>query len=179
MTDAPAEYPHNRANLWARDPGGPFVSLERELFAKARARGATIKAASADAGITHVTGTKYERNDEMRKRISELRRGAEDFVGVSTACLIGELMRNAAEAREAGAYKASNEALVAVYKMVTEDKGGDMGRHTPRALSHSVTPAELKARLTQSFAKTRKPRAALPEVIEAPPAPVDDEEAAE
>lgn len=178
MTDAPAEYPHNRANLWARDPGGPFVSLERELFAKARARGATIKASSADAGITHATGTKYERNDEMRKRISELRRGAEDFVGVSTACLIGELMRNAAEAREAGAYKASNEALVAVYKMVTEDKGGDMGRNTPRALSHAVTPAELKERLTRSFTKGKKPRAsALPEVIEAPP--VEDEEAAE
>lgn len=172
MTDAPVEYPRKRTDAWARDPTGPFVAIEKELFAKARARGATQKASAADAGISYQTAIKYERHDEMRKRISELRQGAEDFVGVSKAHLIHKLMQNAEEARGAGAFKASNEALLGVYKLISEDKGGDLGRNMARALPHTVTPAELKARLTATF---KKPRA-----TPLPSPPVDTEgEAAE
>ncbi len=175
MSETPLEYPKKRTDAWARDPTGPFVALEKELYAKARARGVTVKAASADAGIAVETGTKYERNEIMRKRISELRQGAEDFVGVSKAHLIHKLMQNADEAREAGAFKASNEALLGVYKLISEDKGGDIGRNMPRALPHTVTPEELKARLEKTFKKKRAPALPLPVVD----VPAEEDEAAE
>jgi hypothetical protein len=158
MSDAPLEYPRkNRADPWHREPGMSFSSLERELFAKARARGCTIKAASSDAGIAIVTGTQYERHEAMRKRISELRQGAEDFVGVSKAWIVAQLKRNADEAREEKAFKSSNEALQMIYKIISEDR--DVSANMARALPHTVSAADIKARLKASFKPDVPPRA--------------------
>lgn len=166
MSDAPLEYPRNRrVDPWHRDSGDAFPSLERELFAKARARGATVKVAASDAGIAYQTGVTYERHEAMRKRVAELRQGAEDFVGVSKAWIVAQLKRNADEAREEKAFKSSNEALMMIYKMISEDK--DLTAGMARALPHTVSPQELKAKLKESF---RQP-SALPA-----PQPTGDEE---
>lgn len=150
MSDAPLEYPRNRrVDPWHREPGDAFPSLERELFAKARARGAPVKVAASDAGVSYQTGVGYERHEAMRKRISELRQGAEDFVGVSKAWIVAQLKRNADEAREEKAFKSSNEALHLIYKIISEDR--DLSANMARALPHTVSPAELKAKLKESF----------------------------
>ena len=143
----------NRPDPFRRDPGAPFDNLEREQYAQARAKGASIKAACAAAGLSPETGTKLERHEAIRKRISELRQGAETYVGVSKAWILQQLQRNAEEARDNGAYKASNEALISIYKIISEDRG--VGHDMARALPPNVSPAELQKRLKESFKAPR------------------------
>ena len=143
----------SRPDPFRRDPGAPFDSLEREQYAQARAKGGSIKAACAAAGISGETGTKFERHPEIRKRISELRQGAETYVGVSKAWVLQQLQRNAEEARDSGAFKASNEALISIYKIISEDRG--VGHDMARALPPNVTPQELQKRLKESFKAPR------------------------
>ena len=145
---------YERPDLFRRDPGGPFDSLEREKFAQARAKGASIKAASTEAGVRPQTGYDYERHEEMRKRVRELRAGAETFVGVSMGWLVRQLTINAKRARKAGAYKASNEALGLIMKIVQRDP--NQAANNPRSLPPDVTDADIHQTLTRRFhARTR------------------------
>jgi len=170
-----------RPDPFRRDPGGPFDSLEREQYAQARAKGGSIKGACAAAGISGPTGTKLEQHPEMRKRISELRQGAETYVGVSKAWVLQQLQRNAEEARDSGAFKASNEALISIYKIISEDRG--VGHDMARALPPNVTPQELQKRLKESFKAPRltqgRERIEQPAFSSEPEAVDTDGEAAE
>lgn len=148
-----------RIDPWRRDPNAPFDSLEREQYAQARAKGGSIKAACAAAGISGPTGTTYERHDAMRLRIRELRQGAETYVGVSKAWVLRQLQQTIEEARDAGAYKASIEGLALIFKIISEDRG--IGHDMARTLPPNVTPDELNKRLRASF---RAPTRHLPEV---------------
>jgi hypothetical protein len=170
--ETPLEYPkQRRVDPWQREAGMAFPDLSRELFAKARARGANVKASASDAGIAYQTGMMFEKHDAMRKRVSELRQGAEDFVGVSKAWIIHQLKRNADEAREEKAFKSSNEALHLIYKIISEDR--DVSHQMARALPPDVSTKELKARLTASLKRDR----GRPELVES--AGDEDGEAAE
>ena len=167
-----------RVDAFHREPGGAFSSLEREQYAKARARGDTITAASAAAGISSSTGTSFEKHEQMRKRISELRQGAETFIGVSNAWVINQLKRNAEEARDQGAFKASNESIHLIYKIMNENK--DVASQMARALPPNVTPKQLKSELTKAFAKPAlPPEKAAFALPEAPSEDDDEGEAAE
>lgn len=148
-----------RPDPWRRDPNAAFDSLEREQYAQARAKGHSIKSASAAAGVTPPTGTTYERHDAMRLRIRELRQGAETYVGVSKAWVLRELQQTIEAARDDGAYKAAIEGLALVFKIISEDRS--IGHEMARALPHDVTPEELQKRLRASF---RSPTRRLPEV---------------
>jgi hypothetical protein len=145
-----------------RDPGAPFDSWEREEYAKARAKGGSLKASATLAGVTPAAVTKWERHPEVKARIRELRDGAETFVGVSTAWVINQLKINVEDAREAGAIKASNEALGMIYKILTEDR--NVGHQLARALPPHVTRQELQKRLRESFGDSapRRRKKALP-----------------
>jgi hypothetical protein len=143
----PPGQPRNVA--WRRDPGGVFDDLRKEDFAKARAKGGSIRASSNHTGIGYQTGIEWERRPEMLERIRELRQGAEDFVGASTAWVIQQLKINVDAAREQGAFKASNEAIGLIYKIMTEDK--EIGLKVARSLPHTVSGQELQARLKESF----------------------------
>lgn len=145
---------YERPDPYRRDPGAPFDSLERERFAQARAKGATIKAACTEAGIRPQTGYDYERHEEMRKRVRELRAGAETYVGVSMGWLVRQLTINARRARKAGAYKASNEAFGLIAKIVQRDP--NQANNSPRSLPPDVTDADIHQTLTRRFhARTR------------------------
>jgi len=165
-----------------RDPGAPFDSWEREEYAKARAKGGSLKASAALAGVSPMCVTKWERHPEVKARIRELRDGAETFVGVSTAWIINQLKINVDEARAAGAHKSSNEALGMIHKILTEDR--NIGHQLSRALPPHVTPKQLQERLRESFGET-KPRknkrvfAAPPPIEAEPEAAADTGEAAE
>jgi hypothetical protein len=163
---------------WRRDPAGPFDDLKREDFARARAKGGSIKASSNVVGIVYTTGIAWERHPAMLERIRELRQGAEDFVGASTAWVIQQLKVNVDAAREQGAYKASNEAISLIYKIMSEDK--EIGLKVARSLPHTVSGNELQARLKESFNQPspstprRKQRSAEP-LPPPPPATIDTE----
>ncbi len=175
--DKTLEYPHSkngRVDPFHREDKAPFSDLTREAYAKCRARGETIKASCASAGITVQTGTVYEKHPEMRKRISELRAGAETYVGVSTAWCMRQVQQIMEEAREAGQYKVALESAQFIYKVVTEDKG--VGQQMARALSPDVTAKDLKKLLKQEFAQPALPAYTPPTA----PAEVESEgEAAE
>ena len=139
----------SRVDLWYREPGKPFPSLEREQYAQARAKGLGIGQASAAAGISVTTGSQYERHNSVRTRIGELRQTTDAYVGVSAGWVIAQLMKNVEEARENNAFKASNEALALIYKMITEDKS--VTHNMARMLPHHVTPQQLQQKLKESF----------------------------
>lgn len=143
-----------------RDPGGPFDDLRKEEFAKARARGGSIRASSNVAGVQYATGIKWGKHPEMMARIREMRTGADDFVGATTGWVIGELKKNVEQARENLQFKASNEALSLIYKLVTEDK--DAALKAVRALPASVQGRELQSRVMDAFnAPTPRPKKKL------------------
>ena len=78
-------------DAFRRDKGCPFDHLEKDEYAKARAKGGTMKAAAGIAGIAPTTAANWERHPEIKERIRELRQGAEDFVGVSKAWISSSL----------------------------------------------------------------------------------------
>lgn len=168
-----------RIDAFHRDPGGPFTDLARENYAKARARGDNIKAASASAGIAPVTGTQFEKNPEMRKRISELRQGAETYIGVSKAWIVQKTKELHEKASDEGHYKSALEALQFIHKIISDDK--DVGHMMARALPHTVSDTDLKRALKATF--TPKKLTQKQQAYVVPEAPIDtdgdEEEAAE
>jgi hypothetical protein len=132
-----------------RDPGAPFDDLRKEEFAKARARGGSIRAASNVAGTQYATGLSWEKHPEMKARIREMRSGADDFVGATAGWVIGELKKNVEAARENLQFKASNEALALIYKLVNEDK--DAALKITRSLPAHVQGQELQSRVMDAF----------------------------
>lgn len=161
-----------RVDAFHREVGGAFSAHEKEQYAKARARGDNIKSAAAAAGITAVTATSYEKNEAMRKRISQLRQGAETFIGVSNAWIINQLMRNAEEARGEGAFKASNEAIGMIYKIMNEQR--DLASQMARALPSDIEGRELKKMLSSAFKKPAMPAEKASFTL--PPAPREEDE---
>lgn len=173
--------PHGRESTrpllaFRRDPAGPFDDARKDEFAKARAKGGSIRASSTVAGIDYQTGIKWEKHPEMVSRIRELRGGAETFIGVTTAWVIAELAKNVQLARDQNAIKASNEALGLIHKFITEDK--DTALKMVRTLPHTVGGKQLQKAVMEAF---NGPPEALPErnvnLLETDAG--DDEEAAE
>lgn len=165
-----------RPDPFRRDAGAPFDSWERETFAKARAKGGSIKAAATAAGISDPTATSYEKHPEMRARIRELRDGAEDFVGVSLGWMFGQLKEIVEEARADGEYKPAIEALSLMNRMLGENK--DAAANVARALPPSVQGKDLTKRLSEAFRPKPLPKDKAAYVV--PQAPrEDDEEAAQ
>ncbi len=141
---------HTNARTFRRDPGAPFDDLRVENYVKARAKGGSVLAASTAAGVQKGTGIRWEKEPEVKARIGELRIGAEDFIGVSLAYVFTGLKKNAEQARDNGAFKASNEALFLIYKLMKEDKSSaaQMAAALPPAEAHG---AALNRRLRESF----------------------------
>lgn len=143
--------------VWRRDPGGAFDDFRRDEFAKARAKGGSIRASANVAGVTYTVALKWEKHPEMMARIRELRHGAENFVGATVGWIIAELKRNVDLARDQGAIKASNEALMLIHRLISEDKETSM--KMARALPHTVGGQELQRRVMAAFGA---PPASLP-----------------
>jgi len=140
---------YERPDPFRREPGGPFDSLERERFAVARAKGMAIKASATEAGVSATAGYAFERHDAMRLRVRELRAGAETYVGVSMGWLLTQLKRNALKARKAGAFKASNEALSLIAKIVQRQP--ELTKDQARSLPPDVTHEDVHTALTRRF----------------------------
>lgn len=154
-----------RIDPWRRDQGAAFDDLAREQFAQARAKGNSLKASAAGAGISYSAATQFERDERMRSRVRELRQGADNFVGVSVAWVLGELRKNVEGAREECAFKASNEALGMIYKIISEDKS--VASSMARALPADVSRGDLQRMLRESFAKNARSTSKDEVVVEA------------
>lgn len=150
-----------KGQAFRRDPGGPFDDLRKEEFAKARARGGSIRASSNVAGVQYQTALTWEKHPDMMARIREMRAGADDFVGATTGWVIGELKKNVEQAREEKQFKASNEALSLIYKLVTEDK--DAALKVTRNLPANVQGTALQNAVMEAFnAPSPRPKKRLP-----------------
>ncbi len=132
-----------------RDAGMPFDDYRVETYCKARAKGGTVLAAAGSAGVHKQTAIRWEREAEVRARQRELREGAEDFIGVSVAWCIQQLKTNCMAAREQGAFKASNEAALLVYKIMREDKSA--AHNMAAALPATTQGMDLQKRIRESF----------------------------
>lgn len=133
-----------------RDPGGPFDDFKVESFCRARAKGGNITSSGNAAGISKPTAFSYEKAPEVKARIRELRDGAEDFVGVSVAWILNQLKINVEAAREDGAYKASNEALMISYKIISENKAV---AHKMASALPALEGKALQRALAESFSQ--------------------------
>ncbi len=163
-----------RVDAFHREPHGPFTDLSREQYAKARAQGQSIKDASASAGVSAATGTKYEQHDAMLKRISELRQGAEGYIGGSAAWCGSQVQQIIEEARAAEQYKVALEGVAFVHKVINGDRGVNPA-NMARALPPDVSPKQLKQMLERTFPAQK----ALPEYVVPAGPKEEDEEAAE
>lgn len=137
------------AAAWNRAPGQPFEELSRERYAAARAKGQTAKAAAEEAGLVYRTGLEFEKNPDMKRRIQELRQHSETFVGYSVAFILSELKRNAEIAREEKQIKSSNEALMAMYKIISQDP--DAVQNAARALPPDLDQKTVRKELLASL----------------------------
>lgn len=156
------------ADSFSRGKNAPFDKIELEDFAKARAKGGTLKAAAGIAGVSLGTAATWEKHPEVKERMRELRQGVEDFVGVSKAWVLTQLKENALEAREESQFKASNEALKIIYEILNNDR--EVNTQVARALSPDVSRKELQRRLKESFSQPVKlPAIDVPQPEEASP----------
>lgn len=165
----------NRVDVWRRDPHGPFDDLAREQFAQERAKGRTIKQAAQVSGIALTTASQFAKDERMYERIRELRQGADQFVGVSVAWVLQQLRKNAEEAREVSAFKASNEAIGMIYKIISEDKS--VASNMARTLPADVSRSDLQKMLRASFAQNTQETAQNTAVIDTAGGPGDDADA--
>ncbi len=140
---------YERPDPFRRSPGGPFDSLERETYARARARGEPLKAAATAAGVKPAAAYDWEKHESVKERIRELRAGSETFINVSAGWLLEQLKQNAQLAREAEQFKASNEALGMIAKLLVHDPS--LNANAPRALPPDVAPEDVQRTLTSRF----------------------------
>lgn len=139
----------NRIDGWRKDPAsGRFDDLKKENFAKARAKGSSIAASAGYAGISNATGSKWEREAPMKMRISELRAGAEDFVGVSKGWILEQMKDLVSEARESGQLSTAAKTLEVMYEIVNTDK--DLAGNMARAMAPGATTAEIRKQFLQT-----------------------------
>ncbi len=131
------EQEHVQLDKLVRDPCSPFGEYRVEQYCKSRAKGGSVPSSAVAAGCHKNTALRWERHPEVRARLRELRDGADDFVGVSKAWILNELKINVGVARETGAIKSSNEALLFIYKIIQEDK----------QVAHQMAAAKLPATL--------------------------------
>lgn len=152
-----------------RPKGQAFDDLAKEQFATERARGTgSLKSAATVAGIGLSTAAAWEQHPLIVERVRELRAQTTQYVGASKAWVMQQLMLNVDDAREGGAFKASNEALMLIYKMLCDDK--ELNAQAARLLGNGAGDArDVQRRLRESFSKPQK---ALPtSADQMPPAP--------
>lgn len=112
------------SDSWTVGPDGSFDDVTRERFASELASGRTLKAASENTGIPFARARQWMYRPEMKKRKRELRSAIPTAATFhySLHSIVGELMKNAQLAREAEQFKASNEALLAIYNIARDNK---------------------------------------------------------
>lgn len=150
-----------------RSPDGAFLDATLEMYARCRAGGQTIIAASEAAGISRKTGQALEQDSDVKARVLELRGDTQEFTGITLAGIMQRLVRNADDAHERGDIKASNDALKQLTDLVKQDAGQLAGKL--RGMGPAAgTPKDVRSALRGELG----PKLVLPtpkvEVIEAP-----------
>jgi hypothetical protein len=103
-------------------PSGAFEDSRKERFAEAVASGMPVSKASAHVEVRRETGYLWAKHPRMLSRIDVLRSNDLKYKQVSVSLVVTQLARNVELATEAGQFKASNEALAMLYKILKADK---------------------------------------------------------
>lgn len=149
--------------LWAKDGNGAFLDKRREDFARCRARGLNLRNCSKDLGISYNSCRIWDEHPVMKEHIAELRENHDSFIPVSMGYIIHELQENAKLARAAGQYKASNEAIMHMYEMLTTHE--ELIAQTPMLPSGDESKPASE-RLLELLRKQAEPVEQLGKVIE-------------
>jgi hypothetical protein len=165
--------PNSYNQTWTRGADGSFNDIKKEKFATFLAGGKTMAEAARLIGLTEVTGRLWAKNDDMkdRKRILRATPAISQTFVVSIAMIVSELHRNAQLAREENQFKASNDALLAMYEIAKNEKS--LLETFTAAKGESLTAANVVDQLRQqNNLVLRQPVA---EVIDATPQPPTEE----
>lgn len=121
--DVSAE-PSTYVTTWTRGADGAFNDLRKEKLATLLAGGKSIKDASEQVGLTYKLACEWAKTEAMKIRKKALRAtpAVSQTFTVSIAMIVAELHQNATRARADGDYKASNDALVNMYKISKAEK---------------------------------------------------------
>lgn len=124
MSDPIELDPTSFRQTWTRGSDGSFNDIKKEKFAVLLAGGKSIKDASEQVEIATATGALWAKHDDMkmRKRVLRATPAVSQTFTVSIAMIVAELHLNATQAREAGNFKASNDALVSMYEIAKAEK---------------------------------------------------------
>jgi hypothetical protein len=112
------------SDSWTVGPDNSFDDVTRERFASELASGRNLKTAAANSGVPFAKARTWMYRPEMKKRKRELRASIPTAATFhySLHSIVGELMKNAQLARDAEQFKASNEALLAIYNIARDNK---------------------------------------------------------
>lgn len=155
VTKAPA-----RVSGFRLDATGVFDDPKKEAFCKALAKTGLLKDANTAAGIAPATGTKWRGHAEIERRIRALRAGGETYIGVSESYVISQLRLNAENAATNGKYRESNDALIAIHKIITRpksDTSGGANSGLGETDFASMTPQQLAEARLKMFPNPRLP----------------------
>lgn len=111
-------------HTWTRGPDGSFNDIQKEKFAIQLASSKSVAESARMVGINIMTAHKWAGNEEMQERKRTLRAtpAISQTFQVSIAMIVAELYQNAKGAREAEQFKASNDALEAMYRIAKNEK---------------------------------------------------------
>lgn len=155
VTKAPA-----RVSGFRLDATGVFDDPKKEAFCKALAKTGLLKDANTAAGIAPATGTKWRGHAEIERRIRALRAGGETYIGVSESYVISQLRLNAENAATNGKYRESNDALIAIHKIITRpksDTSGGANSGLGETDFASMTPQQLAEARLKMFPNPKLP----------------------
>ena len=126
-----------RERAWARTAAGEFLDNRKEQFAICRAKGMTIKASAEESKVRYETAIEqWAPHLIMKERVAQIQKQNPTTV-LTLGMVIQDLKTNADEAREAGQYKASTEALMSLYKIMKEEQSSlDGGIGTPSLITN-------------------------------------------
>jgi hypothetical protein len=151
------------AKAHTRRPLSPFDDPRLEDYCRARAAGQSPSAAATHAGYGKGHGPKLAVDPDVMERVRELRDGSNTLVTVSVGYIVQQLRKNAEEARDAGQFKPSNDALGLLYEIITKNK--DLGQ-TMNLPAAGLTTGQAARMIREELSKP----AALPaRTVEAVP----------
>lgn len=106
---------------YTRKPLEPFPDARVETYCRTRAAGGTQAQACQEAVIAKATAQSMDRQDDVAKRITELKAAKRDFTMVGMGWVMDTLLRNTEAALTNGDHKSCNQGLAMMARFIKEN----------------------------------------------------------
>lgn len=94
----------------------------KDEYCRLRADGKSASAAAKHIGLTTLSASRWEKEDSISLRISQLRENSDVFSRVSMRYVVKQLIQNIEGANAEGKYKESNDAIDKLYRIIKADR---------------------------------------------------------